>query len=182
MISELELKKTLEKIKIIFFDVDGVFTNGSLMYIQNASPGLQFNSKDGLGIQMLMSIGVKVVIVTGRTSEEVSKRFSDLGVSNVYQGIHNKYKFILRYLRDNKIKSLEVAYMGDDLQDFVVFKLVGFSCAPSDSVQAVLNGVNLITDAGGGNGAVRQFCDLVVESKGFSHLTVYLNMLNQNEK
>jgi 3-deoxy-D-manno-octulosonate 8-phosphate phosphatase (KDO 8-P phosphatase) len=156
----------LKNIQLLLLDVDGVMTDGSIIYDGNGLETKFFNVKDGHGIKMLQRHGVQVGIITGRSSVVVEIRARELGIELVYQGALNK---LVSY-RDVKLKTgledSQIAYVGDDIIDVPVIRRVGFSAAPPDSQPEVLALVDLVTACGGGRGAVREVCDLILKGRG----------------
>lgn len=167
----------LKCIKVIFFDVDGVFTNGEITYSNNGVEFKTFDVKDGLGLVLLMEINVIPVIVTGRKSDIVKKRFKELGVKEIYQDVKNKHIFIKNYMFSNKLTASQTAFMGDDFQDLAVFDLVGFSIAPNDAVSKVKSSASYVTDAPGGRGAVRELSELLIKEKEHCPYETYIKLL-----
>lgn len=162
---EDELNKAAAKIKIAIFDVDGVMTDGGLIYDQDGKEYKVFNAKDGQGLVMLKRAGIKTVVITAKESHMVEKRFTDLGFTRIYQGQKNKEHALDEVVDDYELKFDEVAYMGDDLPDLCVLRKVGLPSCPKDAVPEVIKASRFVTNRLGGHGAVRELCDLILRNK-----------------
>lgn len=162
---EYELNKAAAKIKIAIFDVDGVMTDGGLIYDQDGKEYKVFNAKDGQGLVMLKRAGIKTVVITAKESYMVEKRFTDLGFTRIYQGQKNKEHALDEVVDDYELKFDEVAYMGDDLPDLCVLRKVGLPSCPKDAVPEVIKASRFVTNRLGGHGAVRELCDLILRNK-----------------
>lgn len=152
-------------IKLIVLDVDGTLTDGKL-YISNSGEEMKaFNVKDGLAISKAISLGKKIAIITGKTSNIVSIRAKELGITEVYQGIKDKVKILNEILKKYNLTYDNVAYMGDDLIDLEVMKLCKLAGAPKDSVDEILEISDFISNKNGGEGAVREFIEYILKSE-----------------
>ena len=150
-------------IKLIVLDVDGCLTDGGLIYSADAIESKVFNVKDGLGITTWIKMGNQVAIITGRNSKIVQKRSDELGVQHVYQGIRDKDR-VLRELVDSLgLNFYEVAAVGDDLNDYNMLSTVGRSFTPKDGVKEIQQIVNRVLTRNGGDGAVREMIDMLVD-------------------
>lgn len=153
-------------IRLLGLDVDGVMTDGTVFF---GGAGLEtkgFNIKDGLGIRALLQYGIEVAILTGRTSDAVTRRAEDLGIRHVYQGVTNKRLALNQLVARLGIRLAEVAFMGDDLPDLGGFQVAGLAIAVADAHEAVAARADIITYAAGGRGAVREVADLLLKSQG----------------
>jgi len=149
-------------IRAIFFDVDGVLTDGRL-YIDDRGRELKvFDTKDGHGIKMALAAGVKVAWISGRTSGATVLRARELGVRAVKQGVKEKGAAVRDYLSRWKLEPAEAAACGDDLPDLALFDACGFSACPADAVPAVRKRADLVLKNAGGHGAVREFVEEVL--------------------
>ena len=126
-----ELDMDLNKITTIFFDVDGIFTDGGLYFLDNKVTMTRFNVHDGLGCILLKEMGLELLILTARHSDAVIKRFKDLGINKIFTKVLNKKDFIKNYSIVNKLKKNELAMVGDDLQDLAAIDEVGFFTTPN---------------------------------------------------
>jgi len=154
------------RIKVVIFDVDGVLTDGGLFMDKDGHEYKKFNSRDGHGMKMLQETGVKVAIITGRTSDVVTHRMTGLGIEHVYQGQHDKRIAFQELLTKLSIDADEVAYVGDDIVDLPVMRQVGFAVAVQDAHDAVKKHSHWQTPSVGGRGAARDICELIMESQG----------------
>ncbi len=153
-------------IKILLLDVDGVLTDGRLYFGNNGEELKAFNIQDGLGIKFLQRQGIRVGIVTGRTSQLVSNRARDLGINIVVQGREDKLNAIHELIAREKIQLKEVACMGDDLPDPSAIAAVGLGMTVANGVAAVKKEAHWISQHRGGEGAVREACELILDAQG----------------
>jgi YrbI family 3-deoxy-D-manno-octulosonate 8-phosphate phosphatase len=154
------------EIKLIILDVDGVMTDGRIIINDLGQEIKHFNVKDGLGLRLLMKTGIDVVIISGRKSKTVENRGKDLGIKEVYQDIEDKESLYFKLVKQKGLNRNQVCCMGDDLPDIPMFKQAGFSIAVADAVKEVRDAADFITMNKGGNGAVREVCELILKSQG----------------
>jgi len=154
------------RIKVMIFDVDGVLTDGSLTYGPDGEVTKTFNVLDGLGIQMLNKSGVQTAIISARLSPIVVRRAADLGISHVYQGNHDKRIGFANLLEATGFTADQCGYIGDDVIDLPLFARVGFAVAVPSGHPDVQHRAHYVTKNGGGRGAVREICDLVMRAQG----------------
>lgn len=152
--------------RLLLLDVDGVLTDGNLLYSGSKEEFKSFNTQDGFGLRLLREAGVDIGVITARTSEVVARRSSELKMTYVYQGAPNKNEAYKDILKKSGYKPFEIAYMGDDWLDLVLLKQVGLAIAPANAVPEVKDVAHFITDHSGGRGAVRDTCNLILEAKG----------------
>lgn len=150
------------RIKLLILDVDGVMTNGRVIMNDRGEETKYFCVKDGLGLRMLMTAGVEVALVTGRRSQVVSHRAEELGIKHVYQGVADKRALCSQLIRDNGFKKQEVCCMGDDLPDLAMFMESGLRVTVADAAEEVRGASDFITKSKGGDGAVREVCELIL--------------------
>lgn len=150
-------------IKLLVLDVDGTLTNGQIIYSSDGMESKSFNVKDGLGIASWIKMGHQVAIITGRSSTIVQRRAEELGIEQLFQGVKDKKSLLLELLESLSIELSEVAAIGDDLNDYKMLKIVGRSFAPFDGVKEIRSCVETVLSAKGGEGAVREMIDIVVE-------------------
>ena len=153
-------------IKILLMDVDGVLTDGSLIYSHEGQESKAFNTQDGFGLRLLQEAGLELGVITARSSEAVARRCANLKVRYIYQGAGNKLEAYKEILRQSGCKPFEIAYMGDDWLDLVLLTRAGFSAAPANGVREAQDAAHYTTEHSGGHGAVREICDLILEAKG----------------
>lgn len=150
-------------IKLLILDVDGTLTDGKIYMSANGELIKAFNIKDGYALANLSKYGVTPVIITGRQSEIISKRCAELGIEDVYQGVKDKVECLKKVCACRNVTIQQCAYIGDDLNDMDCMNLCGHSAAPADAIKKVREHVDYICETRGGEGAVREYCDYIVE-------------------
>ena len=155
----------LKKIKAIFLDVDGVLTNGTIIYGTDGTEIKVFDSKDGFGITNAIKSGIRVGIITGRESDLVKRRAVELGIVDLYQGSIDKITPFEEVKKKYLLESSELAYVGDDILDLPLLRKVGFSAAPANAVREVRTKVDYVSKLHGGQGAVREIIDLILKAQ-----------------
>ncbi len=163
--SKEQIKKAAQ-IKAIFFDVDGVLTDGKITYDDTGKETKSFDVRDGLIIGYLKRAGIIVGAISGRESAAMSKRASELKLDFCHQGIVDKLSTFEKLTAFHKLKKKQVAYIGDDINDLGILKACGLSACPADAVSYIQTQVAVVTTAKGGNGALRELADLVLASQG----------------
>ncbi|MCU7835229.1 MAG: 3-deoxy-manno-octulosonate-8-phosphatase KdsC [gamma proteobacterium symbiont of Taylorina sp.] len=153
-------------IKLLICDVDGVMTDGRLFFDDKGIEYKAFHSRDGLGIKMLQRSGIPLAIITARSSDAVRHRMINLNIDLVFQGQQNKIHAFEDLCQQLQLKPFEIAYMGDDLVDLPVMNKVGLSIAVADAHDLVKKQAGWITHNKGGQGAVRDACELLMEAQG----------------
>ena len=153
-------------IRLVVFDVDGVLTDGRLLLAADGQEYKAFNSRDGHGIKMLQRSGVEVSVISGRKSESVTRRMAELGVKHEFQGCDDKLNVLEKLLQALGLSASEVAFVGDDVLDLPVMLRVGLAIAVNDADATVRDYAHWITPHGGGNGAVRDVCDMIMHAQG----------------
>lgn len=167
-----DLKVKASKIKVMAFDVDGVFTDGSLTFDQDGKEYKTFNAKDGQGIVCVEKAGIVTVIITARKNGTVEHRANNLGITELHQGIKYKLPVLEQIVKERGFTMEEVSYMGDDLPDICILEKVGLACCPNDAVDEVKNISDFISSKKGGRGAIRELCDFVLNAKGIEPLAI----------
>lgn len=160
------IRKSIKNIKLLLLDVDGILTDGRIIYDNNGVESKAFHVRDGHGLKMLQRAGIQVGIITGRQSNVVAHRAKELGIEFVYQGAKNKMIPYEEILAKTGLEDFQVAYAGDDLIDLPVLRRVGFSFTVADAVSDIKPYVDYITTLAGGCGAVREMCDLLLRQSG----------------
>ena len=155
-----------KEIKLLLLDVDGVLTDGTIIYTHDGGESKGFNTQDGFGLRILQDSGVEVGLITARTSEAVNRRAVDLKLKYVYQGAGSKLAIFEDILKQSGLRPPQTAYMGDDWLDIPLLNRVGLALAPANGVAEVRQLVHYVTEKRGGRGAVREACDLILEAKG----------------
>lgn len=153
-------------ITAIFFDVDGVLTDGKIIYDGSGKEIKNFNVKDGLIVSYLKKAGILTGAISGRESEATAKRCAELKVDFCHQGILDKASTFDKLVKHYKLKTKQVAFIGDDINDLAVFSLAGFSICPADAPGYIRQRVDLVTNVKGGNGVLREVADLVLAARG----------------
>ena len=153
-------------VRLIVFDVDGVLTDGSLFIGDDGQEYKAFNSKDGHGMVMLQQSGVEIAIITGRTSEVVRIRMASLGIERVYQGKREKLPAYEEIKQITGFDDEQIAYVGDDIVDLPVMTRVGFAVTVQDAHPLAKQHAHWVTPSGGGRGAAREVCELIMDAQG----------------
>lgn len=156
----------LAKIKLLLLDVDGVMTDGRIIYDNDGGETKAFDVKDGHGLKLVQRAGIQVGIITGRQSAIVDRRAAELGIGLVYQGVKDKSVPFKEILEKFALKADEIAYVGDDIVDLPVMRQVGFSATVADAVDDVKTFADMVTKRPGGRGAVREICDFLLRESG----------------
>ena len=153
-------------IKLAAFDVDGVLTDGALYLADSGEEIKAFYSLDGHGLKMLRESGVELAIITGRTSRIVELRAKNLGIELVYQGVEDKARAFAELLAARRLDASAVSYMGDDVVDLPVLTRCGFALSVPEAPLIVRQHAHYVSRAGGGRGAVREVCELIMQAQG----------------
>jgi 3-deoxy-D-manno-octulosonate 8-phosphate phosphatase (KDO 8-P phosphatase) len=156
----------MNQIKLVIFDVDGVFTNGYLQASHDGSEQKTFHVHDGLGIVMLLRTGVDVAVISGMHSDAVKMRMQKLGVQHIFLGHSHKIAIYEQLLRDLQLSDEQVAYVGDDLPDRPLLKRAGIGIAVANATQLVKEVADWQTTLSGGHGAVREVCEWLMHAQG----------------
>jgi 3-deoxy-D-manno-octulosonate 8-phosphate phosphatase (KDO 8-P phosphatase) len=154
-----------QNIKLLLLDVDGVLTDGSIIYDDAGSQIKVFNVKDGLGIRLLMLSGVQVGIATGRRSKALLHRCQNLGISLVLDGLSTKADVLNIIYEQTGVLADEIAFVGDDLMDMPLMKKCGVSIAVADAHELIRQHADMVTHSPGGKGAVREVCETVLKAR-----------------
>lgn len=154
------------RIRLAVFDVDGVMTDGTIYLTDSGEQLKGFNSRDGLGMRLLQDSGVRVALLTGRRSRCVEWRARELGIAHVAQGVSDKSKGMLALLTELGVSGEEASFMGDDVMDLPAMRHCGFRATVPEAPELVRQHADYITRAGGGRGAVREFCEYIMRSQG----------------
>ena len=160
--SKAEITERASRIKLLVLDVDGVLTDGGLIWGSDGQESKVFHVHDGHGIRLVQRAGIEVALLTGRSSQVVALRARDLGIELVIQGSKNKLTDYEEMLQLRQLQNQDVAYVGDDLVDVPVLKRVGLAIAVANATQYVHALCHATTHKAGGHGAVREVCDLLL--------------------
>jgi 3-deoxy-D-manno-octulosonate 8-phosphate phosphatase (KDO 8-P phosphatase) len=156
----------VQDVSVILTDVDGVLTDGTLLFDENQNEYKRFNTKDGLMMSLLQKMGYEVGVVTGRESEIVARRCAELGIRWCFQGVKNKREVFEQVRAQHYIESHYLAYIGDDWNDLPLLERAGLKVAPADAVEEVRKRANYITQAKGGEGVFREVGELILRYQG----------------
>ncbi len=160
------LKKKIEKIKIVVTDNDGVLTDTGVYYSAKGEEFKRFSIRDGMGVERLRKhVGIETVIITGEKSGSVKARAEKLQMTEYYLGVKDKLKVLEEIKRKNNITEENIAYIGDDVNDIAMMKLVGLTATPADGTIFTKDFVDFICSSKGGNGAFREFAELIIAFK-----------------
>lgn len=155
-----------QRIKLLLMDCDGVLTDGRLWLTADGDEQKTFHARDGQGISLLHRAGLRTGIITGRTSSAVDRRAQDLKMAYVRQYAKDKIKALEEIIADAGVTTDECAYIGDDVGDIPVMHRVGFAAAVADAVEETKQAAHYVTSLNGGQGAVRELCDLILKAQG----------------
>lgn len=153
-------------VRLAAFDVDGIMTDGRLYYSDRGEELKVFDVRDGHGLKMLQEAGVKLALITSRSSRAVALRAENLGIGLVYQGVANKLDAFHGLLAELRLEPAAASFMGDDLVDLEVMRACGFACTVPEAPQEVRDAAHYVTRASGGRGAVREACELILRAQG----------------
>ncbi len=153
------------RIHLLVLDVDGVLTDGGLLYGVGGEEIKRFDVHDGLALQAALGAGLEVGVISGRASGAVSRRMAELGIREVHQGVANKSECLLQMMARLGIKPADVAVMGDDLPDLPLMKSVGLALAPANAVPELRRAAHWVSRRRGGEGAVREAIEMVLKAR-----------------
>jgi len=154
------------KVKLLVLDVDGVLTDGRLIYGNYGDELKNFNVNDGLGIFLVKRAGIKCVFLTAKASRIVKLRAKELRADKVYHNFHYKFKALTMIKKKFKAADAQICFVGDDLIDIPVLKRVGLAVAPPNAMDEVKQFVHFVTEKPGGHGAVREVCNFLLKAQG----------------
>jgi 3-deoxy-D-manno-octulosonate 8-phosphate phosphatase (KDO 8-P phosphatase) len=155
-------KEQLKTVKLLSLDVDGILTDGGLYYTETGDELRKFNVKDGMGMKNARAAGVELCIISASTTNAIQERGKRLGLTHVYTGAKNKIEILQKICDELKISLENVAHMGDDLNDISIMEKIGTPITVGDAMEEVKRNTVYITQKNGGQGAVREICDLLV--------------------
>jgi 3-deoxy-D-manno-octulosonate 8-phosphate phosphatase (KDO 8-P phosphatase) len=174
---QLTVAQRAARIKLLALDIDGVLTEGSVIWTNQGHEIKCFNVRDGLGIKLFQRSGFIVAMISGRNSEVNRKRASELAIDQIYEGILKKRPALEEVIKNNNIDPSEVAFMGDDVIDLPALQIAGLAAAPANAVREVKDMAHWISRHDGGHGAVRELIELILKAKGIwdKAIRVYFN-------
>lgn len=161
-----ELLLKAQNVKVVFFDIDGVMTDGGLLFTESGETIKRFNTLDGLGIKLLQKAGITPVVISGHDSKPLRTRLKALGITLVHLNTEDKYPAAQKTLSELGLIWQQAACMGDDWPDLPVMHASAFACAPMHAHAEVKTIAHYITQLPAGAGAVREFCDLLITASG----------------
>lgn len=166
------LHTVASRLRLLFIDIDGVLTDGALYYDASGEALKRFHVHDGLGLKLLQQCGIAIAAISGRSSAMVERRLHELGVDDIMQGHEQKLQLAEAVLLRRGLSWAACAAMGDDLPDLPLLHRAALSIAPANANAEIRSRVHWVTDAAGGNGAVREMADALIDARGQRELTV----------
>ncbi len=161
-----QLLARARNIRLVLLDVDGVLTDGRISYGSGDLEIKSFHSQDGFGLRLLRDNGMAIGIITGRSSEALRRRAAELKFAHLYEDAKDKLVLFEQILQQDNLQAEQCAYMGDDWMDLPLLNRCGLAAAPANAVPEVKERVHFVTARKGGEGAVRELCDLILEAQG----------------
>jgi 3-deoxy-D-manno-octulosonate 8-phosphate phosphatase (KDO 8-P phosphatase) len=165
MADENSIGERLKKVRLLAMDVDGVLTDGRIVLVGTDAESKEFHILDGLGIQLALNGGLIVAWISGRNSALVERRARELGVTHLYQTTANKSAALAELIASYNVNQAQIAFIGDDLNDIPAFSLAGVKFAPSNAVAEIKALADFVTEKRGGEGAVREVCDVILKAQ-----------------
>lgn len=160
-----DLTARLARLRMLVFDIDGVFTDGRFLLDEDGRESKTFHTQDGFGIRRLIEAGLELAVISGRRSGAVDRRMAELGVTRVVQGCRHKVPELEALARDTSIALTETAYVGDDIPDLQAMRSCGVAIAVANAVAEVREEADYVTACSGGHGAVREIAELVLAAR-----------------
>jgi len=157
-----ELRKKLEKIKLVITDVDGVLTDGGMYYTKDGDIMKRFHARDGMGVTLLHNVGIPTIILTKEKTKMVKMWSKKMKIKQLLDGIKNKELELNKICQNNNLNPDEIAYIGDDVNDLKVLEKVGFAATPNDGINLTKEISHYVCSKNGGNGAFRELADLIL--------------------
>lgn len=155
-----------KKIRLLAFDVDGVLTDGRIYISDKGEECKAYNIRDGLGMKLLQECGIKLALISGRTSRSVEARAQDIGIALLYQGVDDKVAVLEALMQELDLRAEQCGFMGDDLVDLPAMRRAGFSLSVADAPPLVRERAHYVTKSTGGHGAVREACEFIMQAQG----------------
>lgn len=160
-----DIQERAARVQLVVFDVDGVFTDGRLYYGANGEELKTFHVRDGHGIKLLLKHGIQAAVISGRKSAAVTVRMRELGITHIFQGNDDKRPILEILLQKLRLDPQQIACVGDDLTDLPILEVAGLPIAVADAHPEVRARAQFVTQARGGEGAVREVCDLILTAR-----------------
>jgi 3-deoxy-D-manno-octulosonate 8-phosphate phosphatase (KDO 8-P phosphatase) len=161
-----EVEPRARRLRALILDVDGVLTDGRVTYLPGGHESKTFHVRDGLGIQLLVNARIRTAIISGRASEVVERRGRELGIDPILQGVDDKVGAFEKLLADFDVSEEDVGYIGDDLPDLPILRRAGLGFAVADAAPEVRAAAHVVLRTGGGRGAVREACEIILKARG----------------
>ena len=162
----------LKKIKVVLTDVDGVLTDGGMYYTSKGDVMKKFHARDGMGVSLLRRRNIPTIIVTKEKTMMVKKWSNKMRITELFDGVKEKEKVVQKICRKYNVKTDEICFVGDDVNDIELLKIVGFSASPKDAITHVQNIVNYVCKKNGGEGVFREIADMIIQVR-FSSEKLY---------
>lgn len=162
----MNYKETFKNITTVVLDVDGVLTNGDIILMPGMQPVRKMNAKDGYAMQLAIRNGIRMAIITGGRSPEVKERLQGLGITDIYLGASSKMESYEDLKMCYDLKDDEILYMGDDLPDYDIMKLVALAAAPQDAAPEIKSVADYVSPVNGGKGCVRDVLEQLLKIQG----------------
>ena len=159
------LRTKIEKIKLVITDVDGVLTDGGMYYTKQGDIMKRFHTRDGMGVTLLRNIGISTIIITGEQTQMVKMWSKKMKIKQLFDGIKNKELILNKICKNNNLNPDQIAYIGDDINDFNILKKVGLAVIPNDGNNSIKKICHYTCSTNGGYGAYRELADLILEVK-----------------
>jgi 3-deoxy-D-manno-octulosonate 8-phosphate phosphatase (KDO 8-P phosphatase) len=160
------LPSAAQEVRLLLLDCDGVLTDGGVILGTDGQEFKRFDIQDGMGVSMARRVGLKVGVITGRASDAVRKRAKELNLDALIEGAKDKVAALDEVLAEHGLNRSQAAYMGDDIQDLAILGACGFSLAPANARPEVRERVHFVTEARGGQGAVREAIEALLVAQG----------------
>ncbi len=163
---EERIIEKIKKIKLLILDVDGVLTDGRIIYDSKGRDSKFFDVHDGLGVYLLRRLGIKTILITAKGSKTIKPRAKDMRVDEYYEDVFPKTKVLDKILNKHNVSKEEICFIGDDLVDLSIMKAVGFPVAVANASQDIKAAAGYVTQKSGGRGAVRETAELILKTQG----------------
>ena len=160
-----EILKKCKKIKLVICDVDGVLTDGSMYYSEKGEQLKKFHTRDGMAVELLLEKKIPILVITREKSKITLSRAKKIKINKVYSGIKQKELLLPQICKLFKVTTNQIAFIGDDINDEKIMKLIGLSVSPSDGVPRIKKIANLVTMTSGGKGVLRELVDMIISSQ-----------------
>ncbi|MFD1768505.1 KdsC family phosphatase [Sphingobacterium suaedae] len=158
--------QALSQIKLLFLDVDGVLTDGSVLVTEEGQQLRKFSIKDGYALQLAVKAGLRIVVISGGRSQGVLLRLQGLGISDIYLGVSDKLTLMKEIIEGSGVVSPEIAFMGDDIPDLLCMQYVGVALCPNDAVEEIKAISGYVSPRNGGDGCVRDVIEKILKLRG----------------